>query len=242
MSNDAKTEKIKINKYFESILIMASPAVIIALFIACLAFFVHKGGMNLFELTSAIYDKYYQVILTAYIIVLPFFFPFALKLFRTNGISLFQCFTSKTNFFRDVIFGILAGIISYIFIFLDVHVLLKMPVEKTENVFLIIFEIISLVIVSGFFKEIYFRGIPYLLMKSKFGEWKSFLIGNICYTILDWPNLGISFFLGSIWYLFYRKRGSLIIPIIGHGLCNLLGILARSGALSFIGIIPVHNI
>jgi len=38
MSNDAKTEKIKINKYFESILIMASPAVIIALFIACLAF------------------------------------------------------------------------------------------------------------------------------------------------------------------------------------------------------------
>jgi len=239
MTNNAKTEIVKSNKYLESILIMVSPAVIIALCIACLGIFVHKDGMNVFELTNAIYDKYYKIILTLYIIVLPLFFPFALKLFRNNGISFFQCFTSKTNLFRDILFGILAGVISYIFIFLDVHVLLKMPVEKTENVFLIIFEIISLVIVSGFFKEIYFRGIPYLLMKNKFGEWKSFLIGNICFTILDWPNLGISFFHGFIWYLFYRKRGSLIIPIIGHGLCNLLGILARAGALSFIGIIPM---
>jgi len=100
---------------------------------------------------------------------------------------------------------------------------------------------ILLVIISGFFKELYFRGIPYYLLKDKFGEWKAFLFGNICFTILDWPNFGLSFFLGSIWYLFFRKRGTLIIPVAGHGLFNLLGILARAGALSFVGIIPVEG-
>ncbi len=238
MFADTKIETAKTTKLSESILIIASPAILIALCILCLGFFVHKSGMNLFELTSAINDKYYLTILTVYIIVLPLFFPFALKLFRNNGISLFQNLTSKKTFFRDITFGILAGICSYIFFFLDVHVALKMPIEKTGNVFLTILEIISLVIVSGFFKEIYFRGIPYLLMKKKYGEWKSFLFGNICFTILDWPNFGLSFFLGLIWYLFFRKRGSLIIPIIGHGLFNLLGILARNGALSFFGILP----
>lgn len=242
MSTDAIIETGKTNKNVDSILITASPAIIIALCIGSLAFFVHKSGMNLFELTSAIYDKYYLLILVLYIIVLPLFFPFAIKLFRINGISLIKGLTSRNTLFRDISFGILAGVSSYIFFFLDVHVALKMPIEKSGNVFLIILEIVSLVIVSGFFKEIYFRGIPYLLMRNRYGEWKSFLFGNICYTILDWPNLGLSFFLGLIWYLFFRKKGSVIIPIIGHGLFNLLGILARCGALSFIGIIPIQNI
>lgn len=239
MSTDRKIETVKTKINLGLMLITASPAIIIALFIACLGFFVHKIGMNLFELTSAINDKYYLLILMSYIIVLPLFFPFAIKLFRNNGISLVQNITSKKTFLQDITFGVLAGICSYIFFFLDVHVALKMPIEKTGNLLLVILEIVSLVIVSGFFKEIYFRGIPYLLMKSRYGEWKSFLFGNICFTILDWPNLGLSFFLGLIWYLFFRKRGSLIIPIVGHGLFNLLGILARCGALSFIGIIPI---
>ena len=239
MSTDKKIETVKTKEKLGLMLITASPAIIIALFIACLGFVVHKSGMNLFELTSAIYDKYYLLILTSYIIVLPVFFPFAIKLFRNNGISLVQNITSKKTFLQDITFGVLAGICSYIFFFLDVHVALKMPIEKHGNSLLVILEIVSLVMVSGFFKEIYFRGIPYLLMKSRYGEWKSFLFGNICFTILDWPNFGLSFFLGCIWYLFFRKRGSLIIPIVGHGLFNLLGILARCGVLSFIGIMPI---
>lgn len=242
MSTDTKIETVNTRKYLEAILITASPAIIIAIFIAYLGFLVHKSGMNLFELTNAIYNRYFLVILILYIIVLPLFFPSTLKLFKNNGISMFQNLTSKKTFLRDIAFGIIAGICSYIFVFLDIHVILKIPIVKTESFFLVILEIVSLVIVSGFFKEIYFRGIPYLLMKSRHGEWKSFLIGNICFTILDWPNFGLSFFLGLIWYLFFRKKGSLIIPIIGHGLFNLLGILARCGALSFIGIIPIHNI
>lgn len=232
-------QTVKTRKYFKSLLISASPAIIIALCIAGLGCIVHKRGMNLFELTSAIHDKYYLVILTTYIIVLPIFFPFALKLFRNNGISLAQNLTSKKTFLPDITYGILAGISSYTFFFLDVHVILKMPIEKTENSLLPVLEIVSLVIVSGFFKEIYFRGIPYFLLKSRYGEWKSFLFGNICFTILDWPNFGLSFFLGVIWYLFFRDRGSLIIPMIGHGLFNLLGILARCGVFGFFGILPI---
>jgi hypothetical protein len=239
MSTDKKIETVKAKKNSGLLLIVTSPAIIIALLIAYLGFFVYKSGMNLFELASAIHDTYYLVILMSYIVVLPVFFPFAIKVFRNNGISLIQSMTSKKTLLRDVIFGILAGISSYIFFFLDVHVILKMPIEKSENSLLVILEVVSLVIVSGFFKEIYFRGIPYLLLRSRYGEWKSFLFGNICFTILDWPNFGLSFFLGLIWYLFFRKRGSLIIPIIGHGIFNLLGILARYGALRFIGIIPM---
>jgi len=41
-----------------------------------------------------------------------------------------------------------------------------------------------------------------------------------------------------MFYLFYRKRGSLIILIIGHGLYNLLGMLMVMGAFSFLGIVP----
>jgi membrane protease YdiL (CAAX protease family) len=239
MSTDTHIETVKTKQYLGPILLTALPAIIIALCIMFLGFIVHKGGMNLFGLTSAIYDGYYPIILATYLIVLPLFFPFTLKLLKNNKISLFQKLTSKKTILTDITFGILAGISSYIFFFLDVHVMLKMPVEKTGNIQLVILEIVSLVFISGFFKEIYFRGIPYYLLKDKFGEWKTFLFGNICFTILDWPNFGLSFFLGLIWYLFFRKRGSLIIPVIGHGLCNLLGILARVGAFSFIGITPL---
>jgi membrane protease YdiL (CAAX protease family) len=197
-------------------LLICSPALIIAMFIICLGFIVHKGDMDLFELTSAIYDKYYFAILSAYLIVLPAFFPFVQKKFKENGISLVRIFSSKKSLCGDLILGALAGISSYIFFFLDVHVVLKMPVEKAGNIPLILLEVLSLVIIAGFFKEIYFR-------------------------ILDWPNFGLSFFLGLIWYLFFRKRGSLIIPVVGHGLFNLLGILARAGALSFLGIIPIEG-
>jgi membrane protease YdiL (CAAX protease family) len=161
-------------------------------------------------------------------------------LFRNNDITIFKKLTSSSkNIFGDITLGIIAGISSFIFLFLDIHVLLKMPVEKTGSISIILLEIVSLVIISGIFKEIYFRGIPFYLLKNKYGEWKAFFFGNICYTILDWPNYGLSFFLGLIWYLFFRKRGSLIIPIIGHGLCNLLGVLARAGVLSIVGIEPV---
>ena len=238
MSADTKFKGVKTKGYLNPMFIIALPAIIIALCIMCLGLIVHKNGMNLFELAGAIYDKYYHLILAAYIIVLPLFFPFALKLFRANGISITQELTSRKTIYGDIALGILAGISSYIFFFLDVHMVLKMPVEKADNISLILLEILSLVIVSGFFKEIYFRGIPYFLLKGKLGEWKSFLFGNICFTILDWPNFGLSFFLGLIWYLFFRKRGSLIIPIIGHGFFNLIGILARAGAWSYIGIIP----
>ena len=113
-----------------------------------------------------------------------------------------------------------------------------MPIEKSGGFSFVLLEVLSLVIVSGFLKEIYFRGIPYYLLKNKFGELNTFLFGNICFAIIDWPNFGLSFFTGGIWYLFFRRNGSLIIPIIGHGLCNLLGIMARAGGLCFLGIIP----
>ncbi|MFP4165026.1 MAG: CPBP family intramembrane glutamic endopeptidase [Chitinispirillaceae bacterium] len=241
MSADTNVENVSSNHHLKALVLTALPAVMIGLCILSLGFVVHKNGMNLFELTGSIYDRYYPLILVSYIIILPAFLPFAVKLFRHNRISLLEKLTSKDTFAKDAVWGIAAGISSYAFFFVDVHVMLKMPVEKAGPGSLILLEILSIVIISGILKEIYFRGIPYYIMKGRYGEWKAFLFGNICYTVLDWPNFGLSFFLGLIWYLFFRKRGSLIIPIIGHGLFNLLGVLARAGALSFIGIVPVQE-
>lgn len=226
------------NSTIQSLLVISLPSLLIAISLLLLATMTFEKGMNAFEFGGAMYDKFYPIILWVYIVILPVFFYFAIKLFRKNNIPLFSIITTGKTLARDITLGILAGICSYIFMFVSIHIVAKMPLERTDSPPLIFLEIISIVLFSGFFKELYFRGIPFYLLKDKYGEWKSFLIGNIFFMILDWPNLGLSFFLGFIWYLFFRKTGSLLIPVIGHGLCNFLGILARIGAFSLIGIIP----
>lgn len=213
------------------------PSVLTALTIGIFAVMSWQPGLGIFEFVALTWDKFYTPILVTYIIILFACFPLVVSAFKKEDLTLRDHITSPEKLKGDILFGVMAAICSYIFFYIDVHVLLKMPVHKIENISLVFLEIVSLVLVSGIFKEIYFRGIPYVLLRPKIGEWKAFFIGNICFALLDWPNLGLSFFLGFIWYLFYRKRGSLLIPIIGHGVFNLCGILARSGALGFIGIV-----
>lgn len=220
------------NKLFAAA-VVTGPAIIIALCILGLGLAGYENGMNFFEFTDAIYGRYYHHILIVYIIVLSVGFPFSLHLFKSNKIKLIHMLSSRKTLGRDIIWGILAGISSYIFLFIDLHIVLKIPVQKTDDGSIIILDVVSLVFFSGFFKELYFRGIPYYLLKQNYGEWKSFLFGNVCFAVLDWPNYGLSFFLGLIWYLFFRKKGSLIIPVIGHGVCNLLGIAVRAGIVHF---------
>lgn len=220
------------------LLSVALPSIVTAFIIGIFGVMSWQSGLGIFEFVALTWDKFYTSILITYIIVLPACFPLVVSIFKKENIVLQKQVTSPAKIKGDLLFGGLAAICSYIFFYVDVHVLLKMPVEKTENVSLALLEMVSLVMVSGVFKEIYFRGVPYILLRPKIGEWKAFLIGNLWFAVLDWPNLGLSFFIGLIWYLFYRKRGSLLVPIIGHGVFNLFGIFARSGVLGFIGIVP----
>jgi CAAX amino terminal protease family. len=230
-------EKLKSNP-MEAAMLFVVPAIIIAGFELLLEASIYKPNMNLYDLTGKLDSNYSLIMLLLYVIVLVSLFPLTLCLFKKNGLELKHKFFRRGEKSKDILFGITAGLSSYAFGIIINHVILKFPIYKYENVHQLPIAIISLVIVSGLLKEIYFRGIPYIFLKDAFGEWTAFLMGNICFTILDWPNVGYSFFLGLIWYLFYRKRGSLSIPVIAHGLHNLLYMLAGLGAFSFIGIIP----
>ena len=222
----------------EAVRLVVIPAVIIATFELLLVASIYKPNMNLVDLSLKLESNYSLIMLLLYIIVLVPLFPLTVCLFKKNGLKLSQQFFKKGEKGKDILFGVIAGIVSYIPLLVINNVILKVPISKYQNISQVPVAIISIVIVAGFFKEVYFRGIPYILLKNSFGEWTAFLMGNICFAILDWTNIGFSFVLGSIWYLFYRKRGSLSIPIIAHGLYNLLGILTSLGVFSFNGLIP----
>lgn len=223
---------------FEVALIMAIPALLIGLFELLLVTLSIEQGMGVVETSVAMYSKYGIVMQYMYIIVLLPILPIALVLYKKYGISFKDQIFSKKGKLKDVLFGVMAAITSFMFQYIILHVIIGAPINKLNDTSIFILSFISIVLVSGFCKEIYFRGLPFVFLKEHLGEWGSFLLGNICFIVLDWQNLGLSFCFGLIWYMYYRKRGALIIPIIGHGGLNLLSLLARAGAFSFLGIIP----
>ena len=96
-------------------------------------------------------------------------------------------------------------------------------IRKTPG--LVILYFISLVLVSGICKEIYFRGFAKNFCSSVFGENVAFLLFNMLFGLLDWYNMGYSFVLGLVCIWGYKKRKHLIVPMIVHGGVNLIGII-----------------
>ena len=221
----------------EAVRLFVLPALVIALFELFLGASVCKSGMSLPEVISKMYEEYLVIILLLYTVVSVVLFPMTISFFHRNGKKLRQYFFRKEGRWKDILLGVLAGIVPYTAVTLIYDVMIYGSVAGYGDKSMLPLDIISTVFVSGFFKEIYFRGIPYIFLKDKMGEWPAFLLGNLCFAILDWPNLGLSFLLGGAWYLFYRKRGSLIIPVIAHGLYNLLIILGSLGAFHFLGLV-----
>lgn len=221
--------------------IFVIPALIIAVFQLILAYTVYVPGMAIYDLTGAMTANYDLIRILMYALIIACFFPIAITFYKSNGISLQNEFFADGKYLLDIGLGIAAAVSSFIVSYIIVHVISGFPVYKFEGYNTLWLNILSYVFVSGICKEVYFRGVPFRFLKDEFGEWPAFLFANVCFTILDWFNVGLSFVLGLVWYLFYRKRGSLIIPVIGHGLYNLLCTLTSMGVFSFLGIIPIQG-
>jgi len=213
------------------------PALIIAVMELIENILCYQNGMPVPAAITGYLRSYFILHQFVYICVLAGCFPLAWLMFIESGIPLRSAITSIRKFIPDLAFGLIAGTITFAISYFMYHIVMGIPLVKSSGS-IIILRVVSLTLFSGFFKEILFRGIPFIFLKNQIGEFPAFMCGNILFAVLDWPNMGISFIYGTIWYLFYRKRGSLLVPVTAHGFHNLMQTLAVSGGLAFIGIIP----
>ncbi|HQA59319.1 MAG TPA: type II CAAX endopeptidase family protein [Acetivibrio sp.] len=242
MKNEKNTITfVNSRKLVGATMIFVIPSLIIAFFQLILAYTVYVPGMGIYDLTGAMLAKYDLIRILMYALIIACFFPIAITFYKSNGINIEKEFFADSKYLMDIGLGIAAAVSSFTVSYIIVHIISGFPVYRFQGYNTLWLNILSYVIVSGICKEVYFRGIPFIFLEHEFGEWPAFLFANICFTILDWPNVGLSFVLGLVWYLFYRKRGSLIIPVIGHGLYNFLCTLASMGVFSFLGIIPIQG-
>lgn len=206
---------------------------VLTLFVAgfevVMAFTGSKPGMNFFDIASyatANQNVYCLILILANMILLPS----AVLLYRQNGISLKTEIAERKTLGRDILLG-LAALGATLLISLAYVPIFN--AGKTELAFTnsdasvgtTILRVIALVFVSGICKEIYFRGIAKRFAGTILGETKALLLFNLMFAMLDWYNIGFSFFAGLVWIWAYKRSGHLISSIIAHGVGNLAAII-----------------
>ena len=189
----------------------------------------YRSGMNLLDIASfanADLNTYCMVLILANIILLPR----ALLMYKDSSISLKDEIFSRNSLIKDTLLGVSLAVIS------SIISLLSLIVNKGRSDYaftgwgrLSIGEImlmtISLGIVSGICKEIYFRGLAKNFCGSVFGETSALLLYNVMFGMLDWFNMGHSFIVGLLWIWGYKKSKHLIVPMIAHGGMNLISVV-----------------
>lgn len=189
----------------------------------------YRAGMNFLDIASFAntdLNTYCLVLILANIILLPR----ALLLYKDSGINLKQEIFSKDSLIKDTILGVSLAVIS------SIISLLSLVVSKGRTNYAfegwgrlstseICLMIISLGIVSGICKEIYFRGLAKNFCGSVFGETAALLLFNVMFGMLDWFNMGHSFIVGLLWIWGYKKSKHLIVPMIAHGGMNLISVV-----------------
>jgi membrane protease YdiL (CAAX protease family) len=218
--------------------IISLPAVIIALVELLEVMLFYKPGMSIVQLLGGSNAYFTLSRRFVYLVVLTACFPLAWSLFLNSHQKLSDYIYQNKKLFGDIAVGLLSGLVTFALSFNYYHNFLGVTLHKLTSTPLTVLSILSLTLASGFFKELYFRGLPMIFLQEHVGKKTAFFLGNILFAILDWPNLGASFVWGTIWFLAYNKRQRLIVPMLAHGFHNLLAIMASLGILSFIGIIP----
>lgn len=189
----------------------------------------YQTGMNLLDIASyanADLNTYCLVLILANLILLPS----AILLYMQSGMSLKKEIFEKSSLSKDIALGILLAVVS------SVISLLSLIVTKgrTDLAFAgwdrltvseIVLMIISLGIVSGICKEIFFRGFAKNFCGSILGETTALLLFNVMFGMLDWFNMGHSFLVGLLWIWGYKRSKHLIVPMIAHGGMNLISII-----------------
>ena len=206
---------------------------VLTLFIATLemvnALRFYEPGMNLPDIASYVQANKWIFAFT-FIFANLVLFPCALFLYKVNGISLKKEIFERETLAGDILWGVILAVAASLssFLFLPVYkwrTELAFADAGKMGVGITVLYVISLVFVSGFCKEIYFRGFAKTFCGSVFGEMSAFLLFNMLFCLLDWYNYGYSFVLGLICIFGYRKRKHMIVPMIVHGGANLIAII-----------------
>lgn len=189
----------------------------------------YKKGMNFLDIASfanADINTYCLVLILASLILLPS----AILLYKQNGISLKDEIYCKESLGKDILFGIILAAISSIVSLLSLFV----AKGRTDLAFQgwnglsigeIILMVVSLGLVSGICKEIYFRGFAKNFCGEIFGETAALMLFNVMFGMLDWFNVGHSIIVGLIWIWGYKKSKHLIVPMIAHGGMNIISVI-----------------
>ena len=193
-----------------------------------MAYTNYRLGMNFFDLASYATSNryvYYLVLIVVNIVMLPG----AVLLFKENGLSLKDEIFEKKTLGKDILAGIIALALTGIPTVLSTFIYgfqtdLAYKAAK-PTVGLTIMGVIALGLVSGIVKEIFFRGLARRFCGSVMGEMTALLLFNGMFAMLDWYNFGLSFIIGLIWIVAYKKTGHLITPMIAHGGINIIAII-----------------
>ena len=218
-------------KFVKQALIMAMfTASLMAIYEFAASALHFEMGMSIFDMSQYATNRSVPYN-WALIICLTVSFPMVYLLYKEKGISFKEAIYQPKTLVRDVAIGILGAVISTVLngvwhfaIASQVKVPANLP-EVPFNGYNFALQIISLVFFSAFVKELIFRGFAMHMGAEVFGEFPSFLLFNLIFSVLDWMNFGSSFVGGCIWYLCYKKTRKLITPIVCHGVANLLGVV-----------------
>lgn len=108
----------------------------------------------------------------------------------------------------------------------------------------------------GFGEEVITRGAMVVALRSRFSEGKVWLIGTLAFSALHAPNalfglavpgmlvqLVLTFVVGSLFYAMRRISGTLLLPIVLHGLWDSALFLPRAtGAEQFLASFAIYPI
>ena len=189
----------------------------------------YKTGMNFPDIASYVQANQWLFGLT-FIFVNLVMLPGALLLYKESGIDLKAEIYDKSSLGGDILLGIILMIVAALIdlLFLPLYnagTSMAYVSEEKMTVGTALLYMVSLVLVSGICKEIYFRGFAKHFCQSVFGEIPALLLFNMLFGLLDWYNMGYSFILGLVCIWGYHKRKHLIVPMIIHGGVNLIGII-----------------
>lgn len=211
-----------------AITITTTLTLFVAGFEVLMAYLNYKPGMNILDISS--YANANMKVYCLILILINFILlPSAVMLFKQNEISLKNEIFEKKTIGRDILYGIAALAVTALLSLAYVFVLSgKTELAYTNSEISIedtIIKIIALTFVSGICKEIYFRGLAKKFCGAVMGETQALLLFNIMFAMLDWYNMGFSFFAGLVWIFVYKKTGHLLPCMIAHGGANLIAII-----------------
>ena len=193
-----------------------------------IAFMNYQPGMSFLDLTSYVTSSkyiYFMLLIIANLALLPG----AVLLYKENGISLKDEIIDKSSLGKDILIAVIAiaasEAVQLLFaLTFKFRTGMAFQMEDSMPADMVVLWIVSLGFVSGIIKEIYFRGFARRFAGPVMGEMTAFMLFNLMFTVLDWHNYGLSFFLGLACIWAYKKTGRLLAPMLVHGMGNVIGL------------------